>query len=65
METPTLCYQARVVAVVTDLAAAVALTPEACDSLHTKYDAALRFTHTLLPHLFSTLTIDLDCLAHV
>lgn len=50
---------------VADLAAAVALTPEACDSGHTKYDAALRFTQTLPPHLFSILTIELGCLAHV
>lgn len=47
------------------VAAAVALTPGACDLRHIKFDAALRFTHTLLIHLFSILTIDLGYLAHV
>lgn len=64
-ETPTSCYLAGVGAGDADLVAVVAaLTPEACDFCHIKFDASLRFTHTLL-HLLSILTIDLGCLAHV
>lgn len=63
-EIPTSCYLAVVGAGDADLVAVVALTPEAYDSCHIKLDVALRFTHTLL-HLFSILTIDLGCLAHV